>query len=531
MRRASRRRASRRSRAADRRPRVPRPSPHYRNPAPARGAGLPPASCDRAAAPAAASAPPASPWPARRGAARTSGPAASVPSPAAAARPPGAAPAREAPPEPRAAWASPGTRAASLSGRPARAIRSPRRAAARAPPPPPPRWPRRSPSARAPPSARRHRRSHPPATRGRRPGPPAHRRIPRSSSRNPPAYRTARSARAPPPDWWIRCRGTHPARAQPARSTPRPAPARARVRAPAPARAEVWGRRRPRRVPAPGRRRLVDVEEHQARRLLLPRLRGLDPGLGLGRGRGRGATERPPLRIPIHPQMLFQQLPQMSALRRDVGELLQRREGLLDLSRLLHPLGVLEEVLFGLGHEPLGRIQLGELEIGRLPCGRVAQHLVAHRDGVVVEAELGVLVHRPVVVIGRLGGVLDLEIQVADAIKDGEVRVRLPICLLCFQRFQPRLDGPPGVLGLEASGPFLLLLKLGHGALKIPALGRADKRNLLSRRRLRDFRPTSTPLPASPTRHRRPSPRENPARSGPGLGRAPGPRRRSRSRP
>src|SRR5205085_10758944 len=67
-------------------------------------------------------------------------------------------------------------------------------------------------------------------------------------------------------------------------------------------------------------------------------------------GRSRRPADRPPVRIAIHPQVLFQHRPQVSALRGDVGELLQRRERLLDLARLLHPLGVFEEILLRFGH-------------------------------------------------------------------------------------------------------------------------------------------------------------------------------------
>src|SRR5207249_11700647 len=167
-----------------------------------------------------------------------------------------------------------------------------------------------------------------------------------------------------------------------------------------------------------------------------------------------------------------------------------------------------------------------ELEVGRLPPRRVAQHLVAHRDGVVVETLLGVLVDGLIVVVCRLRGISHLEIQVADAIEDGEIGVRIPVLLLSLENVLPRLDGPLRVLGLEAPGLLLLLLKLCHGALKIRAPPEADKRNLLSRRRLRAVPPSSMRLPASPTRSSTRGPLETPTRSGPDppRGRAPPPR-------
>src|SRR5206468_10856223 len=101
-----------------------------------------------------------------------------------------------------------------------------------------------------------------------------------------------------------------------------------------------------------------------------------------------------------------------------------------------------------------------------------------------------------------------------------QVVVRVGIFFLPLEDFHPRLDGPFGVLPLEASRLLLLFLKLCHGALKIPAPHRADKQNLLSRRRLRAVPPSSTRLPASPIRPSTPGPHETPARSG--LGRRPG---------
>ncbi len=205
------------------------------------------------------------------------------------------------------------------------------------------------------------------------------------------------------------------------------------------------------------RRRGIHVEEHQARRFPPARLRRVVRRLCLRRRRRPGGA---PLRVTVHSQVLFQRLAQVGAFRRDVGQLLQRGEGMLDLPDLVHPLGVLHEILLRLGHEALRGIQLGELEVGGLPPGRVAEHLVTHRDGVVVEAELGVLVDGLIVVVGRLSRIADLEIQVADAIEDGEVGVRVRVLVLPLEDLLPRLDGPLRVFGLEASGLLFLLLKL-----------------------------------------------------------------------
>src|SRR3989442_1272413 len=230
----------------------------------------------------------------------------------------------------------------------------------------------------------------------------------------------------------------------------------------------------PRRDRLPlGAGRRVHIQEHEAGRLSLSRFRYV-----FVRRRGcRGCrSPRAPLGSTVHLEMLFQHLPQLGVLRRNVGELLQCSECVLDLADLLHALGVLDEVLVRLRHESLGRVQLGELEIGRLPARRVRQDLVAHRNRVVVEPELGVLVDSPVVVIGRLGGVLHLQIEITDPIEDGQVGVGLPLFLLRSENFQPGLDRPPGVLGLEALGLLFQLLKLRHEGLKIRGPEGADKR-------------------------------------------------------
>ncbi len=77
-----------------------------------------------------------------------------------------------------------------------------------------------------------------------------------------------------------------------------------------------------------------------------------------------------------------------------------------------------------------------------------------------METELGVLIDGLVVVVGRLGRLPQLEIEVADAIEDRQVVVRVGIFFLSLEDFHPRLDGPFGVLPLEASRLLLLFLKL-----------------------------------------------------------------------
>ena len=130
---------------------------------------------------------------------------------------------------------------------------------------------------------------------------------------------------------------------------------------------------------------------------------------------------------------------------------------MVDLADLLHPLGVFDEVLLRLRHKPLGGVQLRQLQVGRLPRRRVAQHLVAHRDRVVVKPQLGVLVHRLVVVIRRQTRVPQLYIEVADAVVGGKVRIGL---ILIVEHLEPDLYGLPWILGLETFCLLFELLKL-----------------------------------------------------------------------
>ena len=177
-------------------------------------------------------------------------------------------------------------------------------------------------------------------------------------------------------------------------------------------------------------RRLAHIQEDETGGLAFRGHVGIDRRLRLRRpGRPHGQA---PLRIAVRLQVVFQHPPKVRAFRQDVSQLLERRERLLDLPRLLHPLGVLNEVLCGFGDEPLGRVQLGKLEVDGVSPGRVAQHLVAHRDCVVVEPVLRILVDGPVVIVRRRGGIPDLEVKVSHAVEDGQVGIGLGLAFLTW---------------------------------------------------------------------------------------------------
>ena len=213
-----------------------------------------------------------------------------------------------------------------------------------------------------------------------------------------------------------------------------------------------------------GRRGRVEIEKDKTRRLPFPGFAEVIPARRrrcLGCRRRAEASRGTTLAGvgAVHLEMLGEYFAQGRALGRDVGEFLQGGERMLDLAYSLHPFRVLHEVLLRLADEPLGGIELGQLEIRRLPRRSVAQHLVAHRDRVVVKPQLGVLVHRLVVVIRRQARILQLDVEIADAVVYGEVRIRL---VLVIENLEPDLHGLPRILGLETFRLLFELLELRH---------------------------------------------------------------------
>src|SRR5437016_3815395 len=128
-----------------------------------------------------------------------------------------------------------------------------------------------------------------------------------------------------------------------------------------------------------------------------------------------------------------------------------------------------------------------------------------------MKTKLGVLVDRLVVIISRLARVFQLEVEIADAVVDPEVRIIVALLLLSLEDLQPRLNRPLRVLGLEGLGAILELLEFRHGLVKIGARLGCDKANPLSRRQLRDWPPANRPPRANRRRHRRRHPPQSPA--------------------
>src|SRR5690349_13515622 len=70
--------------------------------------------------------------------------------------------------------------------------------------------------------------------------------------------------------------------------------------------------------------------------------------------------------------------------RTEIGEFLKRSERFIEVAGLLHAVGVLEEVLFGVADESLVRADLPEGVVDRRATGRMAQDLVTEGDRIVV---------------------------------------------------------------------------------------------------------------------------------------------------
>ena len=120
-------------------------------------------------------------------------------------------------------------------------------------------------------------------------------------------------------------------------------------------------------------------------------------------------------------ELVGEHQPNVILIRAEVRELLQRTKGLLELTGLLHPIRVLEKVLFGVVDEALSRADLAELVVDRVPPGRVAENLVAQGDGVIEESAIRVQVDRLFVVIDGITHVPTPQQQVPNAVVEGNV--------------------------------------------------------------------------------------------------------------
>ena len=168
-------------------------------------------------------------------------------------------------------------------------------------------------------------------------------------------------------------------------------------------------------------------------------------------------------------QLIGEHDPHVVLIGNEVGELLQRAEGLVEVASLLHPARILEEVLACVALEPLLGGDLPELVVHDRAARRLAQDLVAERDGGVVEPSLGVVIDGALPDRHRLGQVAGLLQQVADAVVERDVDRVLLTALVDLDHLAIRRECLVHLLlGLEV-GRFLLELEdIGHSG-NLPA--------------------------------------------------------------
>jgi hypothetical protein len=98
---------------------------------------------------------------------------------------------------------------------------------------------------------------------------------------------------------------------------------------------------------------------------------------------------------------------------------------------------------------------LCELEIDVRPAGGGAENLVAQRDRVVVQPGVDVALDRLLVLIGGLGALIQLDVEIADLVVEGEFRVKLRRPLELRQNREICFDRLVGALCFKAASFFL----------------------------------------------------------------------------
>src|SRR5947207_4511217 len=144
-----------------------------------------------------------------------------------------------------------------------------------------------------------------------------------------------------------------------------------------------------------------------------------------------------------------------------IGEFLERLERVSVLASAVHPVGVLQEVLFGVAVEAFLGGDLTKFVIDLVARRRVAEDLVAEGDGVVEIAAVGVEIDRLLVIVDCLVGLVQPQVKVANAVVDRDVTVLLTLRVsddlkVDLERLVELL------LLLEFGSLFFQLLDVGH---------------------------------------------------------------------
>ena len=101
---------------------------------------------------------------------------------------------------------------------------------------------------------------------------------------------------------------------------------------------------------------------------------------------------------------------------RQIAELHEGPERLVEVSGLLHLLRVQQEIRPSIGQEALLCADLADPQVRGVPVGHVPDHLLADRDRVVVEVGLQIQIDRLLVVLDCVVQVAHPNEQVTDAI-------------------------------------------------------------------------------------------------------------------
>jgi len=160
-------------------------------------------------------------------------------------------------------------------------------------------------------------------------------------------------------------------------------------------------------------------------------------------------------------ELIGEHQPDVVLARAEVGELLERLERVGILPRAVHPVGVLEKILLGVAVEALLGRDLSELVVDLVSGRRVAEDLVAERYRVVEVAAFRIKIDGLLVVVDRLIGLVQPQIEVADPVIDRDVAVLQALGLSDDLKID--LESPVELLFLlEFGSLFFVLVDVGH---------------------------------------------------------------------
>ncbi len=158
------------------------------------------------------------------------------------------------------------------------------------------------------------------------------------------------------------------------------------------------------------------------------------------------------------PQQLHQHRANVLAARELIRERFDRAERLLELALRVHALEIFEQISLGFDDDVLSGVKPRQMEVRRGAARIDPQDLAAESDRVVEEALIGIEVDRALIVAHCRSGVAHLEVQVSDAVVEGQVRRGVLAGLDLLDGLEIDLDG---------FAPILLLLELPRAVFEL----------------------------------------------------------------